>query len=120
MQDGVSLTWAELTMETDVNIAAQNIRDKISTIRQDLPADIEEPMITRYDPLAAFPVISLAVTTTSDLSLVEKTIRHVDQIIVLKDGQIAEQGQHQQLLEKQGLYRSLWDAQGQISKQCLA
>jgi len=72
MQDGVSLTWAELTMETDVNIAAQNIRDKISAIRQDLPADIEEPMITRYDPLAAFPVISLAVTTTSDLSLVEK------------------------------------------------
>ncbi|MCL0080672.1 ABC transporter ATP-binding protein/permease [Peptococcaceae bacterium] len=49
-----------------------------------------------------------------------KTIRHVDQIIVLKDGQIAEQGQHQQLLEKQGLYRSLWDAQGQVSKQCLA
>ena len=80
IQDGVSLTWAELTMETDVNIAAQNIRDKISAIRQDLPADIEEPMITRYDPLVAFPVISLAVTTTSDLSLVEKTVLTEDLI----------------------------------------
>ena len=49
-----------------------------------------------------------------------KTIRHADQIIVLKDGRIAEQGQHQQLLDKQGLYKELWDAQSHVSEQRLA
>jgi ATP-binding cassette subfamily B protein len=35
------------------------------------------------------------------------TIRHADQIIVLTDGQIREQGTHQELLEKKGIYAGL-------------
>lgn len=39
------------------------------------------------------------------------TIRNADQIIVLKEGQIAESGTHDDLLQKQGLYANLWDGQ---------
>lgn len=39
------------------------------------------------------------------------TIRHSDTIIVLKDGIIAEQGTHQELLEQDGIYADLWKVQ---------
>jgi ABC-type multidrug transport system fused ATPase/permease subunit len=39
------------------------------------------------------------------------TIVHADQIIVLQKGEIAEQGTHTELLEKNGVYRRLYDLQ---------
>lgn len=40
-----------------------------------------------------------------------KTIRNADNIIVMEDGRIAEQGTHDALLGKQGLYHKLWTIQ---------
>jgi ATP-binding cassette subfamily B protein len=42
------------------------------------------------------------------------TIVNADKIIVMEDGEIAEQGAHEELLKAKGLYRSLWDQQDQI------
>jgi ATP-binding cassette subfamily B protein len=39
------------------------------------------------------------------------TIMKMDRIIALKDGRIAEEGTHQELLQKRGLYASLWSHQ---------
>lgn len=39
------------------------------------------------------------------------TIRHADQILVLKEGKVAERGTHDELLEKQGLYSYLCSLQ---------
>ncbi|MCA9779705.1 MAG: ATP-binding cassette domain-containing protein, partial [Candidatus Eremiobacteraeota bacterium] len=39
------------------------------------------------------------------------TIRHADRIIVLDAGKIVEQGTHEKLLEKNGLYTKLYEAQ---------
>jgi ATP-binding cassette subfamily B protein len=39
------------------------------------------------------------------------TIQQADQILVLNKGKIAEQGQHNDLLLQDGLYRRLWDIQ---------
>jgi ATP-binding cassette, subfamily B, bacterial len=39
------------------------------------------------------------------------TIRHVDRIVVLDEGRIVEQGTHKELLEREGLYRQLWETQ---------
>ena len=36
------------------------------------------------------------------------TIQHADKIIVMHHGRIREQGTHQQLLEKDGIYRKLY------------
>ena len=37
--------------------------------------------------------------------------RIADRIVVLKDGRVAETGSHSKLLEKNGEYRRMWDAQ---------
>ncbi|MFM1655285.1 ABC transporter ATP-binding protein [Brevibacillus sp. B_LB10_24] len=39
------------------------------------------------------------------------TITHADAIVVLKEGQIVEMGTHEELLEMQGAYYSLWSVQ---------
>lgn len=44
------------------------------------------------------------------------TVIGVDEIIVLKDGQIAERGNHRELLEHGGLYASMWDRQREASE----
>ncbi|KAG9320494.1 hypothetical protein KVV02_006815 [Mortierella alpina] len=40
-----------------------------------------------------------------------RTIADADEIIVLKEGQIAERGRHDELLKKDGIYRRMWDTQ---------
>lgn len=40
-----------------------------------------------------------------------RTVKHADHIIVLKNGKIAEQGKHNELLKKNGLYKSIYDSQ---------
>ena len=39
------------------------------------------------------------------------TVRSADRILVLQDGQVAEQGTHQELLSAGGIYRALYEAQ---------
>ena len=39
------------------------------------------------------------------------TITHADKIVVMKDGEIVEQGTHEELLEQKGVYHSLWHVQ---------
>jgi ATP-binding cassette subfamily B protein len=39
------------------------------------------------------------------------TIRHADHIVILHQGQIAEQGTHESLLEHNGIYADLWNVQ---------
>lgn len=43
------------------------------------------------------------------------TIKNTDEIYVLKDGQIAEQGKHNDLYNQQGIYTKLWDMQSNFS-----
>ena len=44
------------------------------------------------------------------------TIVTADEIIVLKDGRIAERGRHAKLLAERGLYASMWDRQREASE----
>ena len=39
------------------------------------------------------------------------TVKNCDEIIVLDNGEIAEQGTHEELLGKQGMYYRLWNMQ---------
>ena len=76
--EGVCITFGEFTLETDPDVAAQDVRDKVGAIRGQLPQDSEEPVISRYDP-QAMPIVSLAVTgdlTMRELSkIVDDTIK---------------------------------------------
>lgn len=44
------------------------------------------------------------------------TVINADEIIVLKDGLIAERGKHSDLLEQNGLYASMWDRQREATE----
>ena len=70
-KEGVVFVIAEFTLDTPPEVAAQDVRDKIGLIRGDLPQDIDEPVIARFDP-SAQPIVSLAVV--GELSMREMSV----------------------------------------------
>jgi HAE1 family hydrophobic/amphiphilic exporter-1 len=60
--DGFAQIIAEFQFGKDVQQATQDIRDKISAIRRDLPPEMEEPILQRWDP-NQFPIISLTLSS---------------------------------------------------------
>lgn len=79
IQEGLLFTWVEFTLETPTQTAMQNVRDKLGAIRNELPRDIEEPVISSFEPNAA-PIVSLALTggqSTRELSsLVDELVKN--------------------------------------------
>ncbi|HEX5829711.1 MAG TPA: efflux RND transporter permease subunit, partial [Gemmatimonadaceae bacterium] len=69
--EGVSLVVVEFDLERDPDVASQDIRAKIESIRRDLPEDIDPPIVQKFDP-AAQPIISLALSSDR-LPLVQLT-----------------------------------------------
>ena len=57
--DGFAIIVVTFLFEKDLQQASQDIRDAISTIRRDLPPEMEEPVLTRFDP-QDLPIVSLA------------------------------------------------------------
>jgi HAE1 family hydrophobic/amphiphilic exporter-1 len=64
-REGVSVVVAEFTLETDVKYAEQQVRDKVSTAKRDLPEDIEEPTIRKLDP-SDQPIMNLTLSADMD------------------------------------------------------
>jgi HAE1 family hydrophobic/amphiphilic exporter-1 len=62
--DGLAQFIVFFDYEKDIQEASQDIRDAISTQRADLPLEMEEPVLTRFDPSQA-PVLSLALTSAT-------------------------------------------------------
>ena len=48
--EGAAVTTVEFVLERDIDMAVQDVREKISTIRSKLPNDIDEPIIEKVDP----------------------------------------------------------------------
>ena len=51
--EGVSIVNLEFELEQDADLMAQEVRDKMSRLGADLPADAEPPVIEKVDPDAA-------------------------------------------------------------------
>ncbi|MFZ5981634.1 MAG: efflux RND transporter permease subunit [Candidatus Zixiibacteriota bacterium] len=51
-REGYSITFVEFELKKDGAEATQDVREKIAGIRNDLPDDIEEPIISQLDPNA--------------------------------------------------------------------
>jgi HAE1 family hydrophobic/amphiphilic exporter-1 len=60
--EGFSSIVAEFQLGTNIYSAAQDVRSKVSALRRDFPAGVEEPVIERLDP-SELPVLSLSVTS---------------------------------------------------------
>ncbi len=65
---------------------------------------------TEQEIQAALDVVSQN-RTTLVIAHRLSTVIHADEIIVLKDGQIAERGTHGELIDRGGLYASMWNRQ---------
>lgn len=61
--DGFAQIIVQFVFSKETNQATQDIRDAISAVRPQLPAEILEPVIQRFDP-NTLPIISLALTST--------------------------------------------------------
>jgi HAE1 family hydrophobic/amphiphilic exporter-1 len=62
-QDGFANVTVFFVFEKDLQQASQDIRDKISGIRADLPVEMKEPILTRFDP-ADQPIVQLSLNST--------------------------------------------------------
>lgn len=60
--DSVAMIILEFNLGTDVKEVEQEVRNRLGNIRRNLPNDIDEPIVQRFDP-ADQPIVSLAVTT---------------------------------------------------------
>jgi hydrophobic/amphiphilic exporter-1 (mainly G- bacteria), HAE1 family len=59
--ENVCQTLLEFQLDVDVDIAATDVREKLDLIRAELPADVEDPKIQKYD-INAMPIVTLALT----------------------------------------------------------
>ncbi|HYN86364.1 MAG TPA: efflux RND transporter permease subunit, partial [Pyrinomonadaceae bacterium] len=64
--EGVSQVFVQFLLDKDVDVAAQEIRDKVNLIRGDLPETAEDPVIIKLDTDAA-PVLRIAVSANKSL-----------------------------------------------------
>lgn len=59
--ESMSLVIVQFKLEQDVNIAAQDVRDRIDRIMSELPDDVEKPVVAKLDPDAS-PIVYAALT----------------------------------------------------------
>jgi HAE1 family hydrophobic/amphiphilic exporter-1 len=60
--DGFGNIIIEFDFSKDPRLATQEVRDEISAIRNDLPREMEEPILTQFDP-ADRPIMSLTLSS---------------------------------------------------------
>ncbi|MCX5799957.1 MAG: efflux RND transporter permease subunit [Candidatus Eisenbacteria bacterium] len=77
-QEGVSVVLAEFTLETKVDFAAMDVKEKVDAVRSNLPDDVETPTISKFD-FSSSPILNLAVTSQRPIQetyeIADKTIK---------------------------------------------
>src|SRR5690606_2020361 len=69
---GSSIIIATFDLSRDVDIAAQDVRDRVATIVRELPEDAEPPIVSKFDNEST-PVLTIAVAG-------DRTIRELTEI----------------------------------------
>lgn len=65
-QGGLSIVVVECEWGTNIDFAAQDMRDAIGVIRDYLPSEIDDPIVVKFDP-SMIPVIAYGITGKRDL-----------------------------------------------------
>ncbi|MEN9357834.1 MAG: hypothetical protein RL695_2005, partial [Pseudomonadota bacterium] len=78
--EGYSTTLIQFELTVEPPQAAQDVREKIASIRAQLPTEIKEPKISRFDP-ADRPVISYAITSSNPQRSLRELTTLADQVI---------------------------------------
>lgn len=119
-------------METEIGAAGVHLsggeQQRLSIARamlKDAPFVILDEATASLDPENEYEIqmaIQALIQKKTVLVIAHKlsTIQHADQIVVLDQGKIVEQGQHSELLANQSLYHELWHLQHQSQSWVLA
>jgi hydrophobe/amphiphile efflux-1 (HAE1) family protein len=73
--EGVSQVIVSFQLEKDINVAAQEVREHVSTVQPDLPEGTKSPVISKLDPDAA-PVVFLALESSRPIREVTEYADH--------------------------------------------
>ncbi len=63
-QEGLSVVMVEFNWGTDLDLAAQDVRDKLDLIQDFLPGDADKPLVVKLD-VGAMPVLGYGITSKS-------------------------------------------------------
>lgn len=69
--ENVGQVIIQFSLDTPVDQAAQDVRDKVSAVLSELPSDIESPMVEKFD-IGAAPILSITVAGTAPLAEVTR------------------------------------------------
>ena len=78
--ESLSMVVVMFNLDTDVNRALQDVRNKIANVRSKLPEDVLEPSVVSYDP-SAVPIINISVAaqTSGSAENIRQTV--VDDVL---------------------------------------
>ncbi len=62
LQDGVATTTAQFVLEKPIQEAVDDVRSSVASVRNDLPANTQEPIVTKLD-LAEQPILAFTVSS---------------------------------------------------------
>lgn len=75
--NGVSLLLIEFQLSRDIDVATQDVRDKVTAVRPDLPLGIEQPIVEKFDPDSA-PIMSVSLSGPAS---VRELTRYADTVV---------------------------------------
>ena len=76
-REGNSQIVVEFVLDKDVNVAAQEVRDKVNLAQRQLPRDLEAPIVQKLD-MSMAPFLWVAVTSTGDY---QRMARYADEVV---------------------------------------
>jgi HAE1 family hydrophobic/amphiphilic exporter-1 len=79
-RENLSQITVEFTLDTNPQVAAQNVQEKINAIRGTFPTQAQSPTVQRFD-FAALPIMTLGVADTTGQTSPEDLRRFVDDTI---------------------------------------
>lgn len=59
--EGIAQVFIEFQLDRNIDVASQDVRDKVAGVRADLPTEIEAPVVEKFDPDSA-PILSIVLS----------------------------------------------------------
>ncbi len=59
--EGLSQVFIEFELEVDIDVASQDVRDKVAAIRGDLPLDVDPPIVEKFD-IDSAPILAVVLS----------------------------------------------------------
>lgn len=75
VREGITTIVVNFLLEKDGNVAAQEVRDKVSSIMNQLPQGMDPPLVSKFD-LDSSPIMTIGISGRRDVREVTEIVRH--------------------------------------------